>query len=432
MQPFKKLILKNGLRVILVPEPQSLATTVMVAVEAGSKYETKEVNGISHFLEHMCFKGTTKRPRHIDIANELDGLGAEYNAFTSQESTSYYAKVRNESFERALDIVADLYLHPVFDAREIEKERGVIIGEINMYEDLPQRKVAELFMGLVYGDQPAGWSIAGPKEVIRRVGREDFLKYRGAHYLAPATAVVAAVGVSAGGGSAFGGDEKKVTSLIEKHFGGLSTGAKGQKLKVVETQEKPRELVRFKEVDQTHLVMGFRAFDIFDERRYPLQLLTDILGGGMGSRLFQVVREELGAAYYVHASADLYSDHGLVVMDAGVHHEKLPEVITASLKEFARFKDEAVSPTDLQRAKDHVTGNLFLSLETSDALAAFYAGEEIMRMPLQDPRTLAANLQAVTAEDIRAVARVLFTNDRLNLALIGPFKDRSFLDIVKV
>ncbi|MEK7512936.1 MAG: pitrilysin family protein, partial [Patescibacteria group bacterium] len=194
MHEFDRYILPNGTRIILVPQAGSVATTVAVLVEAGSKYETKEINGLSHFLEHMCFKGTTKRPRPLDIASELDGLGATYNAFTSQEYTSYFAKVKNDEFRRVLDIVTDLYLHPTFNAEEIEKEKGVIVEEINMYEDLPQRKVGELFMELVYGDQPAGWSIAGLKEVVRRLTRDDFIQYRAAHYLPQATIVVVAGG----------------------------------------------------------------------------------------------------------------------------------------------------------------------------------------------------------------------------------------------
>lgn len=422
MPQLKKLTLPNGLRLILIPEPQSLATTVMVSVETGSEYEAKEVNGISHFLEHMCFKGTANRPKYIDIVNELDGLGAKYNAFTGEENTNYYAKARNDDFEKALDVVADLYLNPTLPQEEIEKERGVIVGEINMYEDMPEWRVHEFFSELVYGDQPAGRSILGPKDIIRKLQRDDFLKYRGAHYLAPATVVTIAGGFN----------EEKATKLIERYFGTLGSGAKGEKPRVIEAQDKPRELIHFKEVDQTHVIMGFRAFDIHDERRFALTLLMDILGGGMGSRLFQVVREELGAAYYVRASADLYSDHGLAAMSAGVHHEKLPEVITASLKEFGRLKEELVVPIDLARAKEHVTGGLFLSLETSDALAGFYAGQELMKMPLLSPQEIASKLQAVTAEDIRALAREFFTNGRLNLALIGPFKDKSFRDILTV
>ena len=419
---FQRIILDNGLRVILVPEEHSLATTVMVLVEAGSKYETKEINGLSHFLEHMCFKGTLRRPKPIDIASELDGLGAEYNAFTSQEFTSYFAKAKNESFEKILEIVADLYLNPTFEAAEIEKEKGVIIEEINMYEDLPMRRVQEFFMELVYGEQPAGWSVAGEKEVVYKLNREDFLNYRAKHYLAQATTLVIAGGFN----------QDKVLEKINSHFAGLQANEKGAKLKVIEKQEKPEELIKFKESDQTHLVMGFRAFDIFDERKYALQVLADILGGGMSSRLFQKVREELGAAYYVNASADLYSDHGLILMSAGVDHKKLEAVIKAGLQEFAKFKTEKVGSQELQRAKDHLIGRLFLSIETSDEIGYFYGGEEVMGLTLQTPEALAEKIRAVTAEEIQSVANDLFKNESLNLTAIGPFKDKSFLDILKV
>jgi len=422
MKDFERFTLPNGARVILVPQPASLATTVVVLVEAGSKYETKELNGISHFLEHMCFKGTTKRPRPIDIASELDGLGAEYNAFTSHEYTSYYAKVKRELAHRAMDVVADLYLRPTFNSAEIEKERGVIIEEINMYEDLPQRKVGELFMKLTYGDQPAGWSILGPKEVIQRLTRDDFLAYRGKHYLPPATTVIVAGGFQEG----------KMKQDVAAHFGAISEGEKGGKSKVVETQDRPRELVHFKQADQTHIVLGFRAFDMKDERRYALTLLTDILGGGMGSRLFQRIREEMGAAYYVRAETDLFSDHGLITMSAGVTHEKLRDVIKAGLEEFVRFAQEPVDTETLDRAKRHVAGQFALSLETSDALGYYYGGQEVMGLPLQTPEEYIGKMNAVTHEEIMKVARDLFTNNRLNLSLIGPYKDVSFLDIVKV
>ena len=419
---FTKYVLSNGVRVLLVPQAGSVATTVAVAVEAGSEYESKEVNGISHFLEHMCFKGTTKRPRPIDIASELDGLGANYNAFTGEEYTSYYAKVKNEDFHRALDIVTDLYLHPTFPVAEIEKEKGVIIEEINMYEDLPQRKVGELFTHLVYGDQPAGRSILGPKEVIRGITREDFLKYRGAHYVPEATVVIVAGGF----------DEAKARENVEAHFGALPAGPKTAKATVTEEQTAPRELVHFKESDQTHLVMGFRAFDIHDERQYALEVLEDILGGGMGSRLFQRVREELGAAYYVRASTDLYFDHGLFTMSAGAAHGKLETVLKAGLEEFMRFTTESVDEETLARAKRHLNGTFALALETSDSLGYYYGGQEIMHLPILTPTEYLAKINAVTAGEIQSVARTLFRSDRLNLALIGPYKDKSFGDILKI
>ncbi len=410
------------MRLILVPQKGTLATTVAVAVEAGSKYETKDINGLSHFLEHMCFKGTMKRPRPIDIASELDGMGANYNAFTSQEITAYHVKARKESLEKVLDVIADVYLNPVFDPNEINKERGVITEEINMIEDTPQRRIHDFFMELVYADQPAGWDVAGRKEVIERLTRDDFIKYRSEHYLAPATTVVVAGGF----------DENDIEEKITGYFAGLTGGEKPKKVPVRESQEKPAELIKSKDSDQTHLVMGFRAFSLFDKRRFALEVLADILGSGFSSRLWQKIREEMGAAYYIRASADLYSDHGLIEMWAGVDHKKFKDVIKASLTEFARLRDEKVSAAELERAKEHLVGTLFLSLETSDELAFYYGLQEIQNFPILTPDALAEKIKAVRAEEIQAVARDLFRNESLNLAVIGPFKDKSFGDILRI
>ncbi|KKU91640.1 MAG: Peptidase, M16 family [Candidatus Jorgensenbacteria bacterium GW2011_GWA1_48_11] len=419
---FEKKVLANGLRVILVPESQSLATTALVLVEAGSKYETKDINGLSHFLEHICFKGTKARPRAIDIASELDGLGAQYNAFTSQEYTGYYTKVRNEKIDKALEIITDLYIDPVFDEKEIEKEKGVIIEEMNLYEDTPYRKIQDLFLGLVYGDQPAGWAVLGRKEVILKLKRSDFLAYRRRHYLPQSTVVIVAGGFQ----------KEKMLEQIEAHFSKLPGGGKEKKIPVAESQSKPEEIIRFKESDQTHLVLGFRAFSAFDERKYALEVLADILGGGMGSRLFQKIREEMGAAYYVRASTDLSTDHGLMTVSAGVQHQKVEAVIQVILEEFNRLAKERVLPADLQRAKEHLVGNLFLSLETSDETSSFYGVQEIMGLEPISPQAVARKIQAVTSEEIQAAAKSLFNNESLNLALIGPFKEKTFIDILKV
>ncbi len=419
---FERLILPTGLRLILIPKPHSFTTTIIVFVEAGSKYETKEINGISHFLEHMCFKGTKKRPRPIDIASELDGLGASYNAFTAQESTWYYIKAPNKDFDHILDIIADMYLNPVFDENEIEKEKGVIIEEINMYEDILPRKVSDLFINLLYGDQPAGWDIAGRKEVIRLLKREDLINYRSKHYLPQATAVIVSGGF----------EEKDLKEKVECAFSKQRSGEKHSKPKVEENQDKPAELVKFKDSDQTHLVLGFRAFNIFDPRRYVLEVLADILGGGMSSRLFQRIREEMGVAYYVSASTDLYSDHGYIAASAGIQHEQIASVIQAILEEFNRFKNEKVSEAELRRAKDHLVGHLYLSLETSDSLASFYGFQEIIQQKLLSPAEVEAKLRGVTAEEIQTVANELFLNQGLNLAVIGPFKEKTFSDILKI
>ena len=415
-----KIILKNGLRIITIPMKESLTTTVLILVEAGSKYETKEINGISHFLEHMCFKGTEKRPKSIDISSELDAIGANYNAFTSMEYTGYYAKSQPKHFAEILDVVSDIYLHQIFDASEIEKEKGVIIEEINMYEDLPMRRGQELFTFLLYGDQPAGWDIAGKKEVIKKLSRENFLKYRNDHYLANSTLVVVSGKI----------DENEAIGKIEKVFSSISAAEKVQKIKTKEFQEKSEVLLRHKKSDQTHLILGVRACDIFDKRKYALQVLADILGGGMSSRLFQKIREEMGAAYYVRAEADLFTDHGYLAASAGVDNQRAEEVIGAILGEFGKIIGNGVGKKELQRAKDHLIGQLVINLESSDELASFYGGQEILTKETISPKNLAKKIQAVKAEEIAEIANDIFKNNKLNLALIGPFEDKAKLESI--
>lgn len=415
MKHFKKIVLKNGLRLILVPQPAGLAASVLILVEAGSEYEAKKINGLSHFLEHMVFKGTENRPRPGMIAEELTALGSQYNAFTTQEYTGYWAKVAAHKLPKILEIVSDLYLHPLFAPEEIEKERGVVIEEMNMYEDMPMRRIQDHFLKLLYGDQPAGWKVDGEKEVVRRLMREDFLKYRAERYAPKGTVVVVAGKFN----------EKEVVAQVKKTFGGLKRRELRAKTKTRERQAKPQLMLKFKESDQGHLVLGFRAFDIFDKRRFAIQVLADILGGGMSSRLWKKVREELGAAYYIHSDAELFIDHGVMGVSAGVDHSKIEVVIKAILDECAKMRDELVPPEELKRAKDHITGHLILELETSDQLAGFYGAQEVAtREPLQ-PDAIVSRINGITAEEVRSVARDLFKNKKLNLAIIGPYRNEA-------
>lgn len=411
-KPFKKITLSNGLRVVLVPKPDSPATTVLVMVATGSKYETKKINGISHFLEHLCFKGTKSRPAAIKISAELDGLGAKYNAFTGEEYTGYYAKVATRHTAKVFDLISDLYLNPIFPEKEIEKEKGVIIEELNMYEDLPMRRVQEIMTELLYGDQPAGWPIGGKKEIIKVLTRDDIIDYRNQHYVAAATVVVVA--------GAF--DEKTMLRQIKSTFGAISTRQKHGKVKTREAQVRPDIKTQFKKTDQTHLVIGLRAYDLFDKRRFALSLLSDILGGGMSSRLFQRVREELGAAYYVNASAEASTDHGYLSVSAGVDHKKLYLVVKAILEECAKIKNGLITDEEVKRAKNHLIGNLMIGLETSDDLAVFYASQETLKNELTPLKDLVKNISAVTKSEIVRVARDIFQNRKLNAALIGPLK----------
>lgn len=420
MDSFKKTVLDNGLRIITAPQPGNPAVTLLVLVEAGSEYETKDINGLSHFLEHLCFKGTKKRPTANNIASELDGIGAFYNAFTSQEFTGYFAKAGAKHLDKIIDVVSDIYLNSVFDPKEIDKERGVIIEEANMYEDLPMARVQYLFLELLYGDQPAGWNIVGEKQVIRGLKRDDFMKYREKHYLAGKTIVVVAGAI----------DEVSVIEKIKEAFMGMTTGAEVKKLKPKESQEKPALLVKYKESDQTHLILGVRGYDVFDKRRFAAEIISDLLGGGMSSRLFQKIREEMGAAYYVNASTDFFSDHGYLRASAGVECQRLPEVVGAIVNEFKRLRDEPIPPTELQKVKDHLIGGLMLGLETSDDLARFYGGQEVVEKKIMTPEEIMEHIQAITAEEIQEVAKDLFKNEGLNLAVIGPLKNNDELQSV--
>jgi len=415
---YKKIILENGLRIILVPKKESFSTTVLVLVGVGSDYEEKEINGVSHFLEHLCFKGTKKRPTSLDISSELDHLGAKYNAFTSNELTGYFAKALPEHFEKILEIISDLYLNPIFDPKEIEKERGVIIEEINMYEDIPMQKVQELFTQLLYKNQPAGRPVAGTKEIIKKLSRDEIISYRQKHYLSHSTVIAVAGKIN----------EDKAVELIKKNFENINQAEKETKVPTKDIQSQPEVLIKEKNLDQTHLVLGVRAYDIFDPRRFALELLADILGGGMSSRLFQRLREQMGVCYYVNAAVDSSTDHGYLAISAGVDNKRLEEVIQVIIEELNRLKTKSVKSDELQTAKNHLIGHLFLGLESSDELASFYGSQEVLKEEILTPEKITQNIQAVLKENIQEVANDIFQNNKLNLALIGPIKNQEKIE----
>ncbi len=414
--------MKNGLRIITIPLKGNPTATVLVLVEAGSKYEKKENNGISHFLEHMVFKGTEKRPNYSDIAKELDGLGSHYNAFTGHEYTGYYAKSDYKNIDHILDIVSDLYLNPTLPDKEIEKEKGVIIEEINMYADLPQKQIQEEFMKLLYGDQPAGWEVAGSKENIYKVKRSDFIDYRSKHYVASATTVIIAGKI----------DEKNTLKKVTSAFKGIGVWDKEEKEKVVEFQKSPEARVIFKDTDQTHLVLGVRTYNTYNKYNTILKVLEGILSGGMSSRLFGKLRDELGICYYVHADNEAFTDHGVMAIAAGVDSKRVKEAIKAILAELNRLKTELVSKEELEKVKQHLIGTLHLELESSDAVAGFFGNQEILRKNLLTPEEKEKEIKMVTANDIQYIAERIFKNEGLNLAIIGKFKEKKeFLEILK-
>lgn len=411
---FKKTILSNGLRLVAVPMSSSQSTTVLVLFGAGSKYETRETNGLSHFLEHMFFKGTKKRPTTMAISEALDRVGGEYNAFTAQEFTGYYAKVAPEYADLALDWVSDILLNSKFDAAEIEKERGVITEEYNMYLDNPARFVGDLWEELLYGDQPAGWKIIGTKENIARLGREQFLEYFSGHYQTR-NAVICLAGKL----------DKDVVKKAAKYFDRLKRGEGAAKLPVREAQAKPEALLYHKATDQTHLCLGVRAYNLFHKDRHVLAVLSAILGGMMSSRLFISVREQKGLAYYVRSAAEHYTDSGFFVTQAGVANDKVAEAVEAILAEYKKIRERQVQPAEIKKAKDWLRGSLRLGLETSDELASWTGMQELLRKDILTPEQIFNKIKAVSAADLQRVARDIFRPEKLNLALIGPFKNKE-------
>ncbi len=414
---FNKITLKNGLRVVTVPMVDNPSVTVLIMVEAGSKYETKDNNGLSHFLEHMVFKGTPKRPKAIDISRELDSIGSHYNAFTSQEFTGYYAKSDKKHLDTIIDVVSDMYNNPLFDESEMQKEKGVIIEEIRMYNDLPQQKVQNIFMELLYGDTPAGWDIAGTEENVRSFHREQFIKYRNEHYLASSTIVVVS--------GSF--DEKYAIAKIENAFANIGTSPKTSKLSVKEFQTEPSIKLEYKETDQTHLVMGVRTFSITDKRIPTMLVLSTILGKGMSSRLFSKMRDVLGICYYIKTEHNPFTDHGFLSVSAGVDNSRVEEAIVGIMEECQRLKTELVSDVELKKAKDYISGTTMLELETSDSRAEYCGYQEVMKKIIDYPSDIIEKINAVTSAQVMDLAKEIFVNKGLNLALIGRTKDAEVI-----
>ncbi|MEA2112617.1 MAG: pitrilysin family protein [Patescibacteria group bacterium] len=419
---FKKKVLKNGLRIITAPVQGNSTITVLVLVKAGTDYEDKKNNGISHFLEHMCFKGTKLRPNTGDIALDLDKLGSRYNAFTGYQYTGYWAKAHHKQGEKLLEIVSDMYLNPIFDEGEIEKERGVILEELNMYLDLPMRQVEEDFLQLLYKNQPAGMLLVGPKNNIKKFKQKDFIKYRDKRYTAKNTTIIVS--------GKF--DDKKILKDIQNRFENINSRGSFRKIKTKETQIKPQVFVRNKKVDQTHLFLGVRAFNLFHKDTVVASLIASILGSGMSSRLFNKLRNEMGVCYYVRADNDSATDRGFLALSAGVDTKRTEEVVKVFLSELKKLKEELVGEDELKKVKDYITGNMYLGLESSDSIAQYLSFQELLKNEILTPEEKIKKIKAVTSKDIKRVANKIFVDKGLNLAVIGPIKDeKSLLKILK-
>jgi predicted Zn-dependent peptidase len=424
---FKKIVFPNKLRLYTIPMESVKSVTVLFLFGVGSRYEKKEVNGISHFLEHMFFKGTKKRPSAFEITSLIEGIGGEFNAFTSKEYTGYYVKAASQHLPLIFDVLSDMLTKSIFDPAEIEKERGVILEEINMYEDIPMRRVGEVYDSLLYGDCPMGWSTIGEKETIKKIIRNDFIGQLGTFYK-PNNLVIGVAGQL---------DETRIASLVEGCLGDLKAREVSKYARVCEIQDRPKVSVYHKKSDQAHLCLGVRTFPIDHPDRFAGDLLATILGGGASSRLFMELREKRGLAYYVRTSSDSFQDCGTAVTQAGVDLTKIEEAIKVILEQYRRIKNYESTPLrqgfmgqgikneELKKAKEYLKGRLILELEDSQAVASLYVSQELLEKKVRTPEEIMKEIDRVTADDIVRVAKKIFVNSGLNLAVIGPFEDKS-------
>lgn len=414
---YYRKVLPNGLRLLTIPMPSLESATVLVMVSAGSRYETKLTSGISHFLEHMAFKGTKNRPSAIAISSLVDGIGGEINAFTGKETTGYYIKSQAVHVDLSLDILSDMLRNSLFKAEEIDRERGVILEEINLYEDTPVRKIGDIYESLLYGDTPMGWDIAGEKDIIRKISREDFLSYMDSLYSPHNITVVVAGGI----------EVNKTEELVYKYFSDMKRFDTLRYKKVVEKQVKPEVFVKHKKTEQVHIALGVRTVPLKDKRRHALEVLSAILGGGMSSRLFSEVREKRGLAYYVRSLSDHYQDCGSLVTTAGVDAKRVEEAITVILEQYHGIKNSElrIQNDELKKAKEYLKGHLVLELEDSRSVASYYASRELLEEKIENPDELLKKIDFVTVEQIEDVAKTFFVPQALNLAVIGDFEDRQ-------
>ena len=411
---YKRSKLKNGVRVITVPMRSTKTVTVLVVVGTGSKNENEKNRGISHFLEHMFFKGTKKRPTKLAISKELDGVGGSFNAFTGKEQTGFYAKVDSKHCDLALDVISDMLLNSKFTAEDIDSERGTVIEELNMFLDNPIMRIPFLFEEILYPDHSMGWDIGGTKKTMNSAQRKDFVNYYNKYYTGD-NIVVAVAGNF---------NEKTIKNKISRYFNSINKTRSKKQIKAYDKQDSPNVLLKYKKTDQTHLCLGVRGYGEDHKDKYILSVLSVILGGNMSSRLSISIVEK-GWAYYIYTSSETYNDVGYLSAQSGVNNEKCLDAIKIILDEYRKIKDEKISSEEIKRAKDYLKGQAIISLESSSSVASFFAGQELSVGKILTLEEKFAKINTVTADDLQRVAQDIFVDNKLNLALIGPFKDKK-------
>jgi predicted Zn-dependent peptidase len=417
---FQRATLDNGLRVLTADLPHAQSVAVMVMLAAGSRYETAETSGIAHFAEHMFFKGTERRPSARQIAGEIDAIGGEFNAFTGKENTTYYVKCAAEHRDVALDVLVDMLRNSRFAEEEIEREKGVITEEMNMYYDTPRDFIGGVYEGLLWGDQPLGRDIIGRKETIRDATRDTFMGYLD-HWYRPSRIVLGVAGRIGDG----------LLERAQELLGDLSDTETGEP-EPAAPYANGRVRVFTKQSEQAHISIGVHSLPLGHPDRYALQLLAAALGGGMSSRLFSEVRERRGLAYYVYGLNHSYTDAGTLYSQAGVDIGRIDDAVTTIAAELRKIAAEPLPADELEKARNFAKGRFVLQLESPQGLMMFGLRKEVLERRLPDPDEFLRGVDAVTSDDVARVATELITSDRLRLAVIGPFDDPArfepFLD----
>ena len=422
---YAKSVLSNGLRIVTIPMPSLESVTVSVWMKTGSRSETQKNNGVSHFLEHMFFKGTTNRPTAKQIAEEIDQIGGVQNAGTSKEYTEYYIKCRADKIEVAFDLLSDMTLNSLLDAKEIEREKGTIIEEIRMYEDTPMMNIGEVFEGLIYSGHSLGMDIAGTEKTVQEMKRKDFLDYR-SNFYNPENMIVTVAG---------GVDEKESLKLAEKYFSRLiKSTTKSASNKFTARQAAPKVKLHNKKKEQTHVILGFIADGKNYKNKYAQTLLATILGGGMSSRMFTEVRERRGLAYSIRTSMDRYTDIGYLGTYAGLDTKRAEEAVKVMLEEHYKILDlrSQILDPELRKAKEFLKGHLALALEDTSDVSSFFGDQELFSDKVLTPEEVFKKIDKVTMDEVNFEAKRLFVPERLNLAIIGPYEsDSKFVNILK-
>lgn len=423
MPKYKIAKLKSGLRVLLVPDKHVDSVDVTVMFRVGSRCEMERIAGISHFLEHMFFKGTVKRSQAKDISEAVDSVGGEINAFTSHEYTGYYIKVAKNHVDLAVDVLSDMILNSKFDQKELDRERNVVKEEMKMYEDTPLRYIWTVWNEVMYGNQGIGREIAGTRESLDNINRQEMVDYRNDYY-SVSNGLLVIVGNF---------NEEHMMSLLNKHWKDIKTGEKSVFTPTDDTQKKPACKLLYKDIQQANICLGVRGFETFHPDHFIGQVMSVILGQGMSSRLFLSVRERRGLAYSVHSAMDLYTDAGNFVVNLGTDAQKAEQAISLILSEFKKMRKEKVDHKELRKAKEYWKGKMILSMEDVDAMASMIGMQELLFDKIVSPKEMIERIESVTAKQVQRLANELFTNERLNLALIGPYKkEDKFKKLLKL